>query len=174
MKTGPSIQSRVKIKDDMSELMGIFSWQVHKGVHTMERWNKRNYWILIIHNYILLSNCRKHVSYSVDRYTKARIPWNVKTWSRTHLTMEASKQVFLWHDVICNFSIFSPCWYFLFRFVIVRYVSAIFSHIQNHLLFFFISCPGQLNNWHCLSLGRSVPWSEPTNNQSLGSIKEWP
>ena len=36
------------------------------------------------------------------------------------------------------------------------------------------SCPGQLNNWHCLSLGPLVPWSEPTNNQSLGSIKEWP
>ena len=31
------------------------------------------------------------------------------------------------------------------------------------------SCPGQLNNWHCLSVGPS----EPTNNQSLGSIKEW-
>ena len=31
----------------------------------------------------------------------------------------------------------------------------------------FFSCPGQLNNWHC----RSVGLSEPTNNQSLGSIK---
>ena len=28
-----------------------------------------------------------------------------------------------------------------------------------------------LNNWNCLSVGQSVPWSEPTNNQSLGSIK---
>ena len=27
----------------------------------------------------------------------------------------------------------------------------------------FFSCPEQLNNWHCLSVGRSVPWSEPTN-----------
>ena len=34
----------------------------------------------------------------------------------------------------------------------------------------FFSCPGQLNKWHCRSVGRS----EPTNNQSLGSIKEWP
>ena len=106
MKTRPSIQSRVKIKDDMCELMGIFSWQVHKGAHTMEGWNKRNYWILIIQNYIQLSNCRKHVSYSVDRYAKAWIPWNVKTWSRTHLTMEAtSKQVFLWDNLICKISI---------------------------------------------------------------------
>ena len=32
------------------------------------------------------------------------------------------------------------------------------------------SCPGQLNKWHCQSVCRS----EPTNNQSLGSIKEWP
>ena len=32
------------------------------------------------------------------------------------------------------------------------------------------SCPGQLNNWHCLSVGPL----EPTNNQSRGSIKEWP
>ena len=32
---------------------------------------------------------------------------------------------------------------------------------MNGLLSFF-SCPGQLNNWHCLSVGRS----EPTNNQS--------
>ena len=37
VKTGPSIQIREKIKDDMCELMGIFSWQLHKGVHTMER-----------------------------------------------------------------------------------------------------------------------------------------
>ena len=35
---------------------------------------------------------------------------------------------------------------------------------------FVFSCPGQLNKWHCRSVGRS----EPTNNQSLGSIKEWP
>ena len=34
----------------------------------------------------------------------------------------------------------------------------------------FFSCPGQLNKWQC----RSVGLSEPTNNQSLGSIKEWP
>ena len=34
----------------------------------------------------------------------------------------------------------------------------------------FFSCPGQLNKWHC----RSVGLFEPTNNQSLGSIKEWP
>ena len=36
------------------------------------------------------------------------------------------------------------------------------------------SCPGQLNKWHCRSVGLSVGRSEPTNNQSLGSIKEWP
>ena len=31
----------------------------------------------------------------------------------------------------------------------------------------FFSCPGQLNKWHCLSVGLSVCRSEPTNNQSL-------
>ena len=49
---------------------------------------------------------------------------------------------------------------------------------QGHNLFqdhpSIFSCPGQLNNWHCLSVGRSVGRSEPTNNQSLGSNKEWP
>ena len=38
------------------------------------------------------------------------------------------------------------------------------------ILWCLFSCPGQLNKWHCLSVGLS----EPTNNQSLGSIKEWP
>ena len=33
---------------------------------------------------------------------------------------------------------------------------------------FLFSGPGQLNNCYCLSVGRS----EPTNNQSLQSIKE--
>ena len=28
------------------------------------------------------------------------------------------------------------------------------------------SCPGQLNKWHCRSVGLSVGLSEPTNNQS--------
>ena len=44
---------------------------------------------------------------------------------------------------------------------------------QNGLITFVslvFSCPGQLNKWHC----RSVCRSEPTNNQSQGSIKEWP
>ena len=31
----------------------------------------------------------------------------------------------------------------------------------------FFSCPGQLNNWHCLSVCPLVGLSEPTNNQSL-------
>ena len=36
------------------------------------------------------------------------------------------------------------------------------KHFQISLSILF-SCTGQLNNWHCLSVGRS----EPTNNQSL-------
>ena len=41
-------------------------------------------------------------------------------------------------------------------------------HLKADITIF--SCPGQLNKWQC----RSVCLSEPTNNQSLGSIKEWP
>ena len=46
--------------------------------------------------------------------------------------------------------------------------------VQKSKLVTLFSCPGQLNKWHCRSVGLSVGLSEPTNNQSLGSIKEWP
>ena len=50
-----------------------------------------------------------------------------------------------------------------------------FNKVNWHLKWtVFFSCPGQLNKWHCLSVGQSVCRSEPTNNQSLRSIKEWP
>ena len=56
----------------------------------------------------------------------------------------------------------------------------LFVHLLRDIIFLckysqsFFSCPGQLNKWHCRSVGLSVGRSEPTINQSLGSIKEWP
>ena len=74
---------------------------------------------------------------------------------------DVDKYVHLGQDFL---DLWGSCWYF--------YHQLREADMREKCSFF--SCPGQLNNWHCLSLGPLVPWSEPTNNQSLGSIKEWP